>query len=201
MPEHLTFSRVGFYIEAMTESESAGFDPAAYYTFDLRVGAVRNRHGDRVLVFSADAIGPLVSTAARHGDLTSVRTFGKRMGEYAAQSLSSEAGSAAPEAVLNSASGTLALLGWGQLSFERWGRALVLCLEGAPTLDAGRLGLAAMLGGLFTALGGRDVACVPVGEASRFIVVHPQVAETVWTWTKEGADLPQVVARLMPEAA
>ena len=185
----------------MTQSESAGFDPAAYYTFDLAVGAVRNRHGDRVLVFSADAVGPLVATAARHGDLTSVRTFGKRMGEYAAQSLSADAGSSAPELVLNHASGTLSLLGWGQLSLERWGRALVLRLDGAPDLDGGRLGLAALLGGLFTSLGGQDVACVPVGEASRFIVVHPQVAETVWTWTKEGAGLPEVVARLMPEGS
>src|SRR5689334_11554679 len=122
-------------------TEARGFDPGAYYAFDLARGAVHTRHGERVLLLSADTVGPLVSTAVRHGDLTSVRTLGKRMGEDAMRSLGGDVKTASPEAVVTHARGILALLGWGTLGMERWGRALVVALEGAPQLDADRLGL------------------------------------------------------------
>lgn len=183
----------------MTASEPSGFDPSHYYAFDLARGAVHTRHGDRVLVLSAEVIGPLVSTAARHGDLTSVRSLGKRIGEDAARSLAQDARGLTPEVVLTHVSGTLALLGWGLLSLERWGSALALSLTGAPSLDADRLGLAALLGGMLTSLGGQDVACVPMFGGARFLVVHPSIAEAVWGWAKEGIDLGQVVGRLTQE--
>jgi hypothetical protein len=180
-------------------TESRGFDPGAFYAFDLARGAVHTRHGERVLMLSADTLGPLVTTAARHGDLTSIRMLGKRIGDDAARSLGDEVRDASPEAVVAHASGTLALLGWGTLALERWGKALVLTLEGAPQLDGERLGLAALLGGMLTSLGGRDVACVPAHESGRFVIVHPAIAETVWTWTKEGSSLGEVISRLAPE--
>ncbi len=198
-PEDLTFLGVAFYIEAMSASES--FDPGGYYAFDLAKGAVHTRHGERVLVLSTDVIGPLVSNAAKHGDLTAVRALGKHIGEDAARSLGREAKLCTPEAVLTHASGVLALLGWGALTLERWGKALVLTLSGAPQLDADRLGLAALLGGMLTCLGGRDVACVPVEAGAHFVIVHPSIAETVWGWAKEGSELGQIVARLSQEAA
>jgi hypothetical protein len=77
----------------------------------------------------------------------------------------------------------------------------VLSLEGAPQLDAERLGLAGLLGGMLTSLGGRDVACVPAHENSRFVIVHPTIAETVWTWTKEGKSVGDVISRLVPEGS
>lgn len=200
MPQDLTFPRVGFYIEAMTGTESRGFDPGGYFAFDLARGAVHTRHGERVLVLASDVLGPLVSTAVRQGDLTAVRMLGKRIGEDAARSLGGDVKAAAPEAVVTHASGMLSLLGWGTLVLERWGHALVLVLEGAPNLDAERLGLAALLGGVLTTLGGRDVACVPV-NGTRFVIVHPSIAEAVWGWSKEGKDLSSVIARLQPEQA
>jgi hypothetical protein len=185
----------------MTASPSTAFDPDDYYAFDLARGAVHTRHGERVLILSAAAIGPLVSTAARHGDLTSVRSLGKHIGEDAVGSLGEDARRSSPEAVLNHVSGTLALLGWGVLTLERWGNALVLSLAGAPSLDQDRLGLAALLGGVLTTLGGRDVACVPVAGGARFVIVHPTIAETVWGWAKDGAELGQIVGRLALEVA
>lgn len=184
----------------MSATESRGFDPGGYFAFDLARGAVHTRHGERVLVLASDVLGPLVSSAVRQGDLTAVRTLGKRIGEEAARSLASEVKSASPEAVITHANGMLALLGWGTLLLERWGNALVLALAGAPTLDPERLGLAALLGGVLTSLGGRDVACVPI-DGTRFVIVHPSIAEEVWSWTKEGKDLASVVGRLQPEAA
>lgn len=185
----------------MTASQTSAFDPVDYYAFDLARGAVHTRHGERVLILSADVMGPLVSTAARHGDLTAIRSLGKHIGEDAVRSLGDDARRGAPEAVLGHVSGTLALLGWGVLSLERWGNALVLSLAGEPPLDPDRLGLAALLGGVLTTLGGRDVACVPIAGGARFVIVHPSIAETVWGWAKEGAELGQIVARLTLEAA
>jgi hypothetical protein len=185
----------------MTLTSGVSFDPAGYFAFDLAHGAVHTRHGDRVLMLTSDVISPLVATAARHGDLTAVRSLGKRMGDHAAQSLGGDVSAQAPEDVLHCAAATLAMLGWGVLVMERWGSALVLGLEGAPTLDADSLGLAALLGGLLTSLGGRDVACVPIAKSARFVVVHPQVAETVWSWAKDGAGVPEVVSRLSEEEA
>src|ERR1700712_1351612 len=92
------------------------------------------------------------------------------------------------------------MLGRRTLQLERWGHALVLALEGAPALDNERLGLAALLGGVLTSLGGRDVACVPV-DGTRFVIVHPSVAETVWGWSKEHKDLPSIIARLSDRAS
>jgi hypothetical protein len=185
----------------MISSETSSFDPGGYLAFDLARGAVHTRHGERVLVLSADVLGPLVSTAARHGDLTAVRALGKHIGEDAARSLGRAARASTPEAVVTHISGTLALLGWGTLSLERWGNALVLSLQGSPALDAESLGLAALLGGMLTSLGGQDVACVPVASGSRFVVVHPGVAEVVWGWAKEGLELAAIIARLTQEAS
>jgi hypothetical protein len=180
---------------------TVGFDPEEYFSFDLARGSVQTRHGERVLVLSTETVSPLVSLAVKHGDLTAVRMLGKRIGDEAARSLGSDVRSATPEQVVTHASGTLAVLGFGTLSLARWGHALVLTLDGAPNLDGEHLGLAALLGGLLTSLGGRDIACVPVENGARFVIVHPVIAEHVWTWSKEGLAVGQIVTRLAPEAA
>jgi hypothetical protein len=112
-----------------------------------------------------------------------------------AQSLEGDASSHTPEVVLTHASSVLALFGWGRVAFERWGDALVAVAEGVPTLDEDRLGIAALLGGMFSSLAGRDVACVPIDQL-RFVLVDPAIAEQVWLWAKDGDDLPTIVGRL-----
>jgi hypothetical protein len=62
-------------------------------------------------------------------------------------------------------------------------------------LDDDNLGIAALLGGLFSALAGRDVACVPA-SAERFVLVDPSIAEQVWIWSKEGSELPEIIGSL-----
>ncbi len=71
--------------------------------------------------------------------------------------------------------------------------------EGLPPVDDEALGAAALLGGIFSRLAGRQVACVPGGD-QRFIVVNLDVAEKVWGWFKDGADLPTIVSQLVPGA-
>jgi hypothetical protein len=199
VPQDLTFLMDAFYIEAMTGTEAAGFDPGGFYAFDLSRGAVQTKHGQRVLVVESDVVATLIATAAKHGDLTAVRALGKHVGEYAARSLGGDLTHATPEAVTTHAAGVLALLGWGALQLERWGDALVLKLEGAPALDSEQLGVSALLGGALTSLTGRDVACVPVSGGQCFIVVDPSIAEHVFQWTRAGQTIAQIVDKLARE--
>jgi hypothetical protein len=174
------------------------FDPAGFYEFDLARGAVRTRAGTRVIMLSDDVLAPLVSATVQRGDMTALRRLGQRVGEQAAELLGPASGDAEPETVLSHAAGCVALFGFGRLRFEQWGDALVATLEGEPLFDADRLGVAALLGGVMTALAGRDVACVPAGKRGQFVVVDPSVAPDVFTWAKAGADVASIVAKLAP---
>lgn len=176
------------------------FDPAGLYELDLAHGTVKTRGGDRVVVLSDTVLGPLVSAAAAAGDLTPVRALGEKLGEAARGSLE-DAAAAGPEAVLGEARAVFGAFGWGRLGLERWGDALVATVDGAPGLDDAGLGLAALLGGLFSALAGREVSCVPA-SGGRFLLVDPSVAEQVWSWAEGGADVASLVGRLhRPEGA
>lgn len=177
------------------------FDPGDFFRIDLAQGSVHTRGDERVLVLSDNVVALLVSAAVRNGDLTALRELGRVVGGHAEDSLGVPATEATPEDVLSHARAALALFGWGRLELERWGDALATSLTNLPMLDEDHLGVAALLGGLVSALADAEVACVPVGEG-RFLVVDPTVAEQVWTWSREGADLSTLVAHLAkPEAA
>ncbi|MBW2684743.1 MAG: hypothetical protein JRE19_02365 [Deltaproteobacteria bacterium] len=165
------------------------FDPSGFYEFNLTGGMVRARTGERVVILSEDVLSSLVAAAARDGDLTPLRRLGELLGVQVLGSVLS------PEAVLGHASAVTALFGWGRLAFERWGSALVIVLRDKPELDEDELGAAALLGGMFSEISQRQVSCVPTGD-SKFIMVDFEVAETVWGWFKDGADLPAIVGML-----
>lgn len=176
------------------------FDPSGFYEFNLTTGMVRARTGERVVVLSEDVLSSLVAAAARDGDLTPLRRLGELLGEQVLGGLDRPASVLSPEAVLGHASAVTALFGWGRLAFERWGPALVIALRDKPELDEDELGAAALLGGMFSELSQRQVSCVPTGD-SRFIMVDFEVAETVWGWFKDGADLPAIVGMLETKRA
>ncbi len=177
------------------------FDPSGFFDFDLTSGAMRARGGTRVLVLSDTVVAPLVSAAVASGDLTAMRRLGRHVGEEIRGSVGGSADSLSPETVLGHAAGVLALFGWGKLTLERWGDALVARIVSVPELDESQLAFAALLGGLFSALSQRDVACVPLAETGSFVLVDPSVAETVWSWAQSGDDIASIVSRLTPENA
>jgi hypothetical protein len=179
------------------------FQPAGFFEFDLEGGRVEARAGGsgRILLLSESVLAPLVSAAVQAGDLTAVRRLGRQMGEVATQSLGSDPQSANTEEVLGHAASVVSLFGWGRLEVERWGPALVAKLAQLPSLDDDHLAIAALLGGLFTALVHTDVACVPVTQDGQFLLVDPQIAEQVWTWSRNGDPVGAIVARLAEEAS
>ena len=174
------------------------FDPGGFFEFDLARGAVRARRGGRVLLLSDSVVAPLVSAAVGNGDLTAVRKLGRQLGEAAAADLPDAKGAAA-SAVLGHAATVLSLFGWGRLRVDRWGDALVARLEALPQLDDDHLGVAALLGGLFSAISDEEVACVPVSDDGAFLLVDPSVAQQIWKWSRSGDDVAAIVGRLAPE--
>lgn len=179
--------------DAMPEPQ---FDPGGFFQFDLANGAVRARGGTRVLVLSQSVLAPLIATAVQNGDLTAVRALGNQMGKMLATSLGDNALNRAPETVLGHAANLIALYGWGRLHLERWGDALCLTVDELPPLDEDNLAVAALLGGLFSTLSEQEVACVPIGTSNRYLMVDPQIAEYVWSWSKDGESLGQIISRL-----
>ncbi|MCB9707277.1 MAG: hypothetical protein H6714_00610 [Myxococcales bacterium] len=172
------------------------FDPGGFYEFDLSHGQVRTSSGERMLVLSSVAAGPLISAAVSGGDLTSMRQFGRQLAGQAMESLGMDAEGLAAETVLGHASSVLALCGWGRLRLERWGDMVLAVLDDLPALDRDNLAAAALLGGLLSSLSGLDVACVPLSEAGQFVVVDPSIAETIWSWSRAGDSAPQVAGKL-----
>jgi len=179
----------------------ASFDPGGFFEFDLAKGAVSARGGGRVLVLSDGVVAPLISAAVEAGDLTAVRELGRQLGEAAAAEMEGAPQDGAAEEVLGHAGAVLSLFGWGRLGVDRWGDALVATLDQLPRLDDEHLGIAALLGGLFSSLADEEVACVPVGDDGTFLLVDPSVAQQVWKWSRGGDDVAAVVGRLAPEEA
>lgn len=176
------------------------FDPGGFFEFDLAEGAVRARGGPRLLVLPDAVVAPLVEAAVRTGDVTAVRKLGKQLGDAAMAGLSAAPVASRPEIVLGRAADVLSLFGWGRLTIERWGDALVARVSGLPALDQEHLGVAALLGGLFSSLADRDVACVPVsteGPDAAFLVVHPSIAGQIFKWARAGDGVGAIVERLV----
>ncbi len=171
------------------------FDPGAFYEFDLPSGRVRGRTGERVIVLSEAVLGPLVAAASSAGDLTPVRTLGALLGDEVVASLGRESDGLSTETVLSHAAAIFAMHGFGKLGVERWGDAMVLAVTDTPTLDEMWLGLAALLGGMFSQISRREVACVPV-EPGRFLVVDPSIAGDVWNAAQSGASLGAICGSL-----
>lgn len=172
------------------------FDPGAFFQFDLASGTARARGGARVLVLSQSVLAPLIATAVQNGDLTAVRALGNQLGELVGTSLGDGAMDRPAETVLGHAANLIALYGWGRLHLERWGDAMILVVDELPPLDADNLAVAALLGGMFSTLSEQEVACVPIGETNSYLMVDPQIAEYVWSWSKEGEPLGQIISRL-----
>lgn len=178
---------------------TASFDPGAFFEFDLAKGAVSARGSGRVLVLTDEVVAPLISAAVEGGDLTAIRRLGRQLGEAAATGFEGSARDKSAQEVFGHAAAVLSLFGWGRLRVDRWGDALVATLDQLPHLDGEHLGVAALLGGLFSSLADEEVACVPVGEDGTFLLVDPSVAQQVWKWSRSGDGVALIVNRLAPE--
>lgn len=177
----------------MTETS---FEPGGFFQFDLAKGSIRSKGGGRVLVVSEAVLAPLINTAVAQGDLTAVRGLGSQLGSMVAAALGGPANGLPPAQVIGYAGSVMSLFGWGRLKLEQWGDALVLHVDGLPPLDEDNLAVAALLGGMFSTLSTTEVACVPLGRSSKYMMVDPRIAEQIWTWAKDGDTIPTISSKL-----
>lgn len=165
------------------------FDPSGAVRFDLKSGAASDAGGDRLVLLpkaALEAIGP--EALGRLGG-----ALGRACGARAAARLGGAAGVRAGqlEIVVSHLAGELALVGFGAVHIERWGRALVLVVENAVIAsDAfvgsvlaaaleGATGTAVFVASLSDAAGSRP-------EGGRFFVGAEQTVNKVRAMLAQG---------------
>lgn len=178
--------------------QGMSFDPAGFYQFNVAGGAVHTKGGQRMVLLSDDVLSTLVSAAVERGDVRAVRRLGRHMGDVVAENMGGGLGGAALEEAAAHISAVMGVFGWGSLALERWGHALVCRVHDMPSLDTDNLGMAALLGGLFSRVLDKDVVCLPVDGEGRLIMINPAVAEQVWSWYAQGDSLSEIVGKLEP---
>jgi hypothetical protein len=179
------------------------FDPAHAVRFDLARGRVERDllPGDaqRYVVVPVEAIEELALTRAG-GDAVEVvsRALGASMGRRIAARLAGAggAGAVSVEAFAAELAGELAVAGCGALRLERWGRALLLVVDGSPLPDAV---LSPALEAAMAEAVGREVRCLVMARdasVARVLVSSRAAIQRVRAWLAEGVAWADALARL-----
>jgi hypothetical protein len=177
------------------------FNPSGSVSFDLVRGHV-DCGGAHVLI-AADALIDLCRAAGDEAVSDFGRRLGTTLGRRLAERLGDGASSTSLEDVLVHLGGELAVMGLGSLGLERWGRALVLTIEGGPfgqQLD--RL-LGAVLEGALQRGFGRDCRAIKLmrdDRQVRFLIANPTSASKVSEWLGSGVSYGDALTRLQANA-
>jgi hypothetical protein len=185
--------------------------------FDLSRGRVDRRassdakdgHDDQVVLVPLSALVGLEKLAGLEVTKQFARSIGVSFGRRVAAKLGSAEGvaGASLEGFVSALATEVAVSGWGVLHLERWGRAMVLVVEHAPTLPAGAF--AALLEGAVEAAAAREVHAVALagatgerteGSSARVLIASEKSAEHARRWLVEGASEAEVIRRLHEEA-
>jgi hypothetical protein len=174
--------------------------------FDLATGQVKTAAGERLLLIPLSTLDDLAKSAGAATASRVARGLGVAMGRRAAAKLGSVDGvrGASLEAFVTELAFEVALSGWGSLTLERWGKAMVLALEHAPVADRGVV--AALVEGAIEAAAGREVHGAALdgnggGGAVRVLLANEKTAEKARLWTAEGVAAGEIIARLHGQGA
>lgn len=180
--------------------------PTHAVTFDLSRGEVHldlpsgEDHAGS-LVVPGDALAALAQSAGVMAAAEFGRALGRRLGARVSAKLDAHVREASIDAVASALAGELAMAGLGTLVVERWGRALVLVLEGGSLgqgacADALR---AAALEGVLARATGREVHATPLARDAhrlRVLVAGAATVQRARAWLDEGVSWGDVIARL-----
>jgi hypothetical protein len=160
-------------------TSTRGVTPGAV-TFDLARGVVRLGANAPGLLVPADALGALLAAAGPEARRAFGHALGEDLGRAAADRLAFDALdrmsavlAASPEEVLTELAAAWALAGLGALGMERWGRALVMVVEGAPLGGEGDALLEAALESAISSASGREARVTAIAREpmrARFLV-------------------------------
>jgi hypothetical protein len=173
------------------------FDAARAVRFELDRGSV-HAHGDaRVAIVPVEAFDAIASSSAADAVASSIGSaIGKRVG-----SRLGDVRAATIEAVTTQLAGELAVAGYGALSLERWGRALVLVVEGSAL--PGAMLERVVASALSAATGNKGVACATLGRdatTARVLVASGGAADRARQWIASGVAWGDVLTRLHTDA-
>ena len=203
---HLTRSFAALY----TSLEAMSVDLTSAVRFDLRRGIVNL--DQRAVLLSELVLANLLAAAGPDASALAGRVLGAGMGNrIAARFGGAEAVRAGPlEGVLSALAGEVSVSGFGTVSIERWGRAMVLVVENAPRVDGGFV--ASMLQGAIEAAvtsasstaSEQQIRCLALSSADpmlRVLVASGRGVERVRMWLAEGIPWGDALARLQATRA
>jgi hypothetical protein len=165
------------------------FDPTRAIVYDLGRGQLRDDEGNARLNLPASLVMRLCESAGEEATQDFAAALGADMGRRVRERMGSSGEAASIESWTEHLGGQLALLGFGDLVVERWGKALVLRVAGVPAEMQGLVGVL-LEGALHRALG-RDLRLpgFSEGDSAAYLVVSPSTAEKVYEWAASGRGL------------
>jgi hypothetical protein len=177
--------------------ETSTFDPTRAVVFDLARGQVALEGGGGVLLMPTD----VMAAACSQLDATLVRQLGAALGKRAGARARPRIApaSATLEAIVEQLGGELSLGGFGALSIERWGQALVARIEGYPLAAQGQELLAGFIEAALLVLTEREVTAFPLertAQSLRLLLCSRQAATKVKGWLLAGSSWGDALATL-----
>jgi hypothetical protein len=175
------------------------FDPTREMKFDLGRGQVTISGRAPCLVVPREALLELLDAAGQGA----ARNFGQQLGIELGRRLAERLGSGIEQASVQSfveqLGGELAMVGLGALGVERWGHALVITIDGAPSAKAAVALVSAIISGALQRALSRDVSVVELSQIDarlRLLVVSPKTAAKVENWLGSKVAWGEVLTRL-----
>jgi hypothetical protein len=166
--------------------------------FDLATGRVETDAGERLVLVPLPSFDELVEWAGPDVASRFARGIGASIGRRIASRLGHAAGvrGASLEGFVTEMALQMALSGWGSPSIERWGKALVVSVEHAPTRDRGVV--VAFVEGALGAAVGTEVhgAALSADGSVRVLLTNATRAAEARGWTSDGVSAAEVIARL-----
>jgi hypothetical protein len=149
----------------------AGFDPTHSVRFDLPRGSVTAGGDERHVLLPCAALNDLVLIAGPEAAAAVGRALGTSIGHRIATRLGGtrELRATSIEGVLRDVTGELGTLGFGLVSVERWGRALVIVIDRPAVADLPFL--ASIVEGMLEAAGDAPVRCTSLGRDGTMVRV------------------------------
>jgi hypothetical protein len=177
------------------------FDATHAIQFDLGRGNVRSGgEQECLLLVPANALARLVAAASEEALEALGHALGDAIGRRARARLLDVTQSSI-ETVVTQLAGEAALAGIGALSVERWGRAIVVLVEGSPLSPPL---LAPLVASTLEATFGRRVWCALLSgerEPARVLVASERGTERVRNWIASGVPWGDALRRLQGDAA
>jgi hypothetical protein len=177
------------------------FDPTRAIIYDLARGQLKDEEGAARVNLPVHLLLRLCEEAGEEASRDFAHSLGSEIGRRIRDRMGDAAMKATIESWTEHLGGQFALIGLGDLSVERWGRALVVRITGAPQGSQQLLGL--ILGSALQRALGRQP--VPIAfndpESVSFLIVSHAAAAKAYVLAAQGQGLGQVVEALHRGAA